>query len=418
MSNTRSTALHILSQILDKNQNPENLWHQPDLSDRDRRFVRMLVATTVRRLGEIDTIIREFLQKPLSTKAGNTRHILRLGITQLYFMDVPDHAAVNNCVDLCAKQPEHAFRPLVNGVLRNAGRALEAKKHKDNPILNLPRWMREKLINTYGKPAVKKITAAHLVEAPLDLMVKDPENWHIEGADPIAPHVIRLKEHPPIPDLPGYEEGAFWVQDMAATLPVLILGDVTGKDVLDLCAAPGGKTAQLIFRGANVTAVDRSEPRMEILRENMARLKMNPEMVVSTVQDFKPEKEFDAVLIDAPCSATGTIRRHPELPWTKSFKDLEKLIPLQKEILSNAASFVKKNGLIIYATCSLLHEENQEIIEEFLSTHKNFERVPLQKGELPDDIFIDDGDLRTLPYHWKEKGGMDGFYACRLHRKK
>jgi 16S rRNA (cytosine967-C5)-methyltransferase len=229
---------------------------------------------------------------------------------------------------------------------------------------------------------------------------------------------IRLPETENVELLPGFGEGAFWVQDFAASLPATLLGDVAGRRVIDLCAAPGGKTAQLCTKGARVTAVERDERRLERLRENLTRLRLDAELVLADARDYRPQSPADCVLLDAACSATGTIRRHPELPWIKSAADISACADATSELLESAAVMVKPQGLLVFAVCSLEPEEGTEQVGHFLRHHTEFRRVQISPAELFGlaECVDASGDLRTLPCHFTERGGMDGFYAVRLMR--
>jgi 16S rRNA (cytosine967-C5)-methyltransferase len=227
--------------------------------------------------------------------------------------------------------------------------------------------------------------------------------------------------HGPVPRLPGYADGAWWVQDAAAALPAQLLGEVAGKRIADLCAAPGGKTAQLAAAGARVTAVDRSAPRLERLKQNLARLGLTADTVTADVTEWQSEP-FDAVLLDAPCSATGTIRRHPDIPWLKRESDITTLAALQRRLLARAVELTKPGGLIVYCTCSLEPDEGVEPVAELLAGDSRLRRRPVVADEVHGraEFLTGDGDLRTLPCQLPDSnpqmGGLDGFYACRIER--
>jgi 16S rRNA (cytosine967-C5)-methyltransferase len=228
---------------------------------------------------------------------------------------------------------------------------------------------------------------------------------------------MRVNQAGRIEDLAGFAQGHWWVQDFAASLPVRLLGDVSGQTAIDLCAAPGGKTAQLAAAGARVTALDISPDRLQRVRENLDRLKLTAELVVGDARDWRPSEPAPHVFLDAPCTATGTIRRHPDLPWSKGAADLIACESLQSELLDAAVEMTASGGTLVYAVCSLEPEEGEEQIAAFLRRRSDFARVPVTAGEVFDPAFISaDGDLKTLPSTWAEKGGMDGFYAARLKR--
>jgi 16S rRNA (cytosine967-C5)-methyltransferase len=304
----------------------------------------------------------------------------------------------------------------VNAVLRRISReGKDVMAAQDAPRLNTPDWLWMRWCESYGEDSARKIAAAHLTPAPLDIALKGA--FAMPDAEPVFGNIVRLKEGGRVDQLPGFADGEWWVQDAAASLPVRLLGDVRGQRVFDLCAAPGGKTAELASMGARVTAVERDGSRLARVRENLARLKLDAELVQSDLRDFKPDGPAPFVLLDAPCSATGTIRRHPELPWIKNASDVTLCSATAQDLLDAAAELVAPGGILVFAVCSLEPEEGHEQVAAFLEAHEDFKRKAIR----PDDVFgLDaitaDGDLRTLPCHLAEKGGMDGFYAARLRK--
>ncbi|TNE40138.1 MAG: methyltransferase domain-containing protein [Alphaproteobacteria bacterium] len=418
----RTAALGMLSEVLDKKQTLditlENTLAKDlaKLEPRDRALARALATLTLRRLGEIDHYIARFLEKPLPAKARMAQHILRLGMAQLLFMKVPDHAAVDICVSLAQKEQQaRPFKKLINAILRK-GAGLKDKLLPDEEAARLatPDWLMESWQEAYGDKAVA-IAVAHLKEPPLDITLKGAVPDGLEGGK-LPTGSWRFEKSQDVRALSGFDEGAFWVQDAAATLPVLLLGDVKDKRVLDLCAAPGGKTLQLASSGAEVTAVDRSSPRMKRVEENLARTKLTANLVVADVETFESVETFPLILLDAPCSATGTLRRHPDLAQLKSPKDVASLVDLQARLLDAAQKSLSPGGTLVYCTCSLQPEEGENQIAAFLSRHRDMKRAPLTAEEFPAlaEFFTKDGDLRTLPCDWPDKGGLDGFYAARL----
>lgn len=391
------------------------------LAGPDRAFARALAAVTLRRLGEIDDALKPFLKRPLPRKALSARNILRLGAAQLLFLETPPHAAVGETTDL-ATGAAAGYRGLANAVLRRLSER-SSPPAENAARLNTPGWLWESWRAAYGYPTTADIAAAHGVEPPLDLTVLkgDPADWAARlEAELLPTGSLRRRRAARVADLPGYAEGAWAPQDAAAALPARLLGDVGGKAVLDLCAAPGGKTAQLAAAGARVVAVDQVAARMDRLRENMARLGLEAETVVADVKDWRPRAPADAVLLDVPCSATGTIRRHPDIPWTRANADVRALAPIQADLLEAAAEAVRPGGLLVYACCSLQPEEGEAPVGRFLKRRADFVRAPLTEGEipgLPADAINALGDLRTLPSFWPDLGGMDGFYAARLVRQ-
>jgi 16S rRNA (cytosine967-C5)-methyltransferase len=406
-----------LDEVLDGNPDRDTL------APRDRAFARMLVATTLRRLGQVDRVIDGCLDKPLPRRAGAVRELLRLGVCQLLFLGTPPHAAVDTTVELiAARGGEAGFKGLINAILRRVDRERCAwLEQAAAPSLNTPAWLWESWVATYGVERADEIAAAHLREPPLDLTPKaDAAAWRERlGAALLPTGSLRLPLDGPVESLAGFAEGAWWVQDAAAALPVRLLGDVRGKRVIDLCAAPGGKTAQLAAAGGEVIAVDRSAPRLERLHRNLTRLGLNATIVVADATLWQPDRPADSVLVDAPCSATGTIRRHPDVPWLKRPEDVAKLAALQSRLLQGALSMTKPGGLIVFCTCSLQPEEGPAHIDALLRRDASVERLPIQPVEIGglDSLIDANGDLRTLPCHLSEQGGIDGFFAARLRRR-
>lgn len=389
------------------------------LDQRDRAFARELSATVFRRFGQIEVAINALLEKPLPGKAAGAQDLLRLGIAQLLFLRTPAHAAVSETVAL-ATGPLEPWRSLVNAVLRRvADQADEFRKALPEVPTNTPHWMFERWAVAYGDALAVKIAGAHLNAPPLDITVReDRTGWARRLEATILPNGSLRRETAPVESLPGFSEGAWWVQDAAASFPARLLGEVRGKTVVDLCAAPGGKTAQLAMAGARVVAVDKSKERMVRLAKNMQRLGVNVGTVIADVTSWNPPGQADFVLLDAPCSATGTIRRHPDLPWLKRPADLASLIGVQDAMLRNAVRMLKPGGILVYSVCSLEPEEGPARVENLLSAGTGLRRIPIDSDEVGDisDAITPAGDMRTLPCHWADKGGLDGFYAARLRR--
>lgn len=421
----RRAAAELIDAVLGKRRTLDdalaNVRGFEKLDGSERAFCAFLARTVLRRLGQIDALIDHCLEKPLPNKARGVRDCLRVGIAQLLFSATADHAAVSTTVDLCRALNLHAYAKLVNAVMRRLQREGEGLiAGQDAARLNTPAWLFESWTRAYGDETARAIADAHLQTPPVDLTPKDdPEGWAQKlGGDVVLGGSVRLSGGDALPTLPGFEEGAWWVQDAAARLPVALAGDISGKTAFDLCAAPGGKTLALAARGAAVTAVDISERRLARVRENLARTHLNAAVTAADVRDWQPDTLADVVLLDAPCSATGTLRRHPDALHLKSPADVEKLTGVQDALLDKAAAFVAPGGMLIYATCSLQPEEGLERIEAFLSRHSRFARIPITAGEIGGltAAVSADGDLRTLPCHLAETGGLDGFFAARLRR--
>jgi 16S rRNA (cytosine967-C5)-methyltransferase len=393
------------------------------LAERDRALVRVLVATTLRRLGTLRHLIGCLLERGLPSQAPRVETALLIGATQILFLKVPDHAAVDLSVRL-AQADRHAagFAGLINAVLRRLAREGAARLATlDASMLDTPDWLMARWTAAYGATTARAIAAANRSEPALDLSVKsDPKGWAEKlGGRVLATQSVRLVASGAVSALPGFSDGAWWVQDAGASLPARLLGDVRGRRVADLCAAPGGKTAQLAVAGASVTAVDRARVRLQRLRDNLARLELKADIVAANVEDWSAEP-FDAVLLDAPCSSTGTIRRHPDVPWLKNATDIVKLSALQRRLLDRALALTKPGGTLVYCTCSLEPDENEAIVADLLARAPDVRRAPIGADEVFGcaEFISKDGDLRTLPCHFADSdsrsAGIDGFYAARL----
>lgn len=431
----RRAAVELLTAVLDKKQPLDDVLGRAlatgwilNLPQRDRALTRAVVATSLRRRGEIDQVLGKFLGRGLPDKAGTLYPILLSAAAQLIFLKTPPHAAIDLAVRLAQYNARaRRYDKLVNAVLRRVAKGGEAiVSSLDAARVNTPDWLWTRWVSTYGEARAQRIAAANMIEPPLDLTVKtDPEGWASQLGGRVLPTgSVRLLPKGRIEAFPGYHEGAWWVQDAAASLPARLLGPVAGMRVADLCAAPGGKTAQLVQAGASVVAVDSSQTRLRTLSENLGRLGLDATPVVADAATWAPDERFDAVLLDAPCSSTGTIRRHPDIPYLKSAKDIEALVPLQVRLLDNAASLLKPGGTLVYSTCSLEPEEGEAQIANLLVRREDLRLDPLQ----PEDVFGQgewiepSGCLRTFPYQLDlgtpEWSGMDGFFAARLLRNK
>ncbi len=392
-----------------------------DLSKRDRSFVRYLVATVLRRLGQIDAIINSHLHQPIQKKNIWIENVLRLGVAQLLFLNTPAHAVVTCAVEQCNNV--RPLKGLVNALLRkisnNGGGSLSCQ---DAARLNTPAWLWDAWSTAYGGQIARSIAEIHLKEPPLDLSTKfDPEKWAQElNARTLPWGSIRLDEPKGmINEMLGYAEGAWWVQDAAAALPAnLLLSALEQQNVriLDLCAAPGGKTAQLASRGASVTALDNSPSRLARLKSNLSRLQLSADIVQADAALWRPDIQYPAVLLDAPCSATGTIRRHPDIQRLKRETDVTRLCNVQDTLLESALNALTPGGILVYSVCSLQPQECEPRVERLLSSHDSLRRLPISPKEVGGDsnLITELGDLRTLPSDISQIGGLDGFYAARL----
>lgn len=426
----RAAALRLYADVTLRGQSLDARLDAPDsplneLAPQDRSLARAIASTALRRRGQISAALRGLMQRKLPPRAGSLPAILEIAAAQILFLSVPDHAAVSTALELADGDGKaRHFKPLANGVLRNLVRGRdEILAAQDAARLNTPDWLWDRWVAAYGECETQAIAAAHLVEAPLDLSVADrPAAWAERlGGWELPTGTVRLGGRGRIEGLAGFEDGAWWVQDAAAALPARLLGDVAGRRVLDLCAAPGGKTAQLAAAGARVTAVDISKPRLNRVRANLKRLGLEAECIAADATAFKPTEPFDAVLLDAPCSSTGTIRRHPDIPWLKQEADVEKLAALQRRLLAKAVAVTRPGGTIVFATCSLEPEEGTHQAAAALEA-RSIEPVPLVAGEIAglQQDWIRGGHLRTLPCHQPQpggSGGMDGFFAARFRKQ-
>jgi 16S rRNA (cytosine967-C5)-methyltransferase len=395
------------------------------LSPSDRGLVRAISVAALRRLGTIRKTLAERMPRGMPPKSGRLEAILIAGCAQIIVLETPVHAAVDTSVSL-VREDKHAvhFADLANAVLRRVAAEKAIIIAESDPLRDdTPQWLSERWIAAYGEEQARAIALAHGSEASVDITVKSsPEVWAQRlGAVMLPTGSLRLTSRVAIPQLPGFAEGEWWVQDAAAAIPARLLRAQPGQNILDLCAAPGGKTAQLAAAGAEVIAVDRSQVRMLRLEDNMARLNLEVETVVSEAAQYEVAG-FDGVLLDAPCSATGTIRRHPDVAWSKTLQDLFKLVGVQARLLDHAATLVKLGGVLVYATCSLERDEGERQIERFLERNNGFSRDRIQASEVGgwSEVISQAGDLRCLPCHFAQPvermSGLDGFFASRLVR--
>ena len=413
-----------LDGLLDReNGNP----HFLALTESDRGLVRAILLSALRDLTVIDAIIDALTDKPLPAGARSLRHLLAIAITQILHLEVADYAAVDLAVSQADADPRNRrFASLVNAVLRRLIRERDslpaAVAAKVEPF---PGWFMERLRKAHDADTVKAICAALKVPAPLDLTVRaDPEGWAERLGGAVLPTgTVRIAAGgPPVSELPGFQDGAWWVQDAAAAIPARLFGPLDGKRVADLCAAPGGKTAQLILAGGDVVAFDQSASRLKRLEGNLARLGLSAETRKERAEKVRDADGFDAILLDAPCSSTGTVRRHPDVVWTKSFEDVAKLADVQRKLLDHALTLVRPTGRLVFSNCSLDPEEGERMIDGFLADHPDWAIDPVTVDLLPGlpDAVTSRGEVRTHPAMFADGNpqiaGMDGFYAVVLKR--
>ena len=391
---------------------------------RDTGLVRAMATSAIRHIGQLRHAIQSRLSgDSLPAKVPELEPLLLVGAAQLLHLDVPDHAAVDMTVRAAREsQRTLPYAKLINAVLRRIAREKVDDEADPSPFINLPDWLAQRWIARYGYERAILIAKACNSEAALDLTFKtDPAAWALKiEADLLPNGSVRLRDRRPVNTLPGYEEGAFWVQDMAASLPARLLNPQAGERIADLCAAPGGKTLQLALSGAEVLAVDRSAVRLKRLEENLKRLNLHAQVLACDAATLKAEP-FDAILLDAPCSATGTLRRHPDVAWTKQEADIFKLAQLQSRLLDQAVTLLKPDGRLIFCTCSLEHEEGEAQIEALLHRNPQLTRDPIRPEEMAGltDAITDAGDARILPFMGSEGfSGVDGFFIARLRLRK
>ncbi|MEO1747889.1 MAG: transcription antitermination factor NusB, partial [Pseudomonadota bacterium] len=414
----RQCAQRLLSAIVDKSTPMDAVTDDQHghptylaLEPRDRSLVRAILMAALRYRGDLEAVIHGFIDRPLPDGALSLRAILHVAGAQIFFLDIPAHSAVDLAVESANRDPRNRrFAALVNAVTRRMVREKEQylEVFSSTPR-NAPNWFFERLATVYGLDGAEQIFEMHRHPASVDITLKEPSDIVasalLECADGlrISPTNVRLTGKMDVTQLPGFDDGHWWVQDYAASIPGKLFGDVSGKRILDLCAAPGGKTAQLVAMGAEVTALEKSSSRARRLADNLTRLKLadNCQIVVTDLFDYEADQPFDGVLLDAPCSSTGTVRRHPDVPWTKSPSDIEKLADLQARMLAKAAEFVASNGLLVFSNCSLDPLEGEQVAAAFETSSSDFETLPVQSAGfgLAENMIDQNGHVRTTPAH-------------------
>ena len=413
----RQIALDGLSQIIGEGRMMSDVvadagWS--DLSPAERAAAQRLISESLRFLGRADHILKPFLKRPPPLRVTN---LLRMATVELMAGGAA-HGVVNDAVKIAGRSKKTApMKGLINAVLRKVAVAEQAQWHAA-PNTVLPKWLRPRLTKAWGKSQVLAIECAHAARPPIDVSVKsDVSGWAKTLDGTVLPTgSIRLSTRGQLSTLRGFTTGDWWVQDAAAAIPVQLAEDVAGKRVLDICAAPGGKTMQLAAKGANVTALDISEQRMVRLKENLDRTKLTAKTVVADALAYQDDP-FDVVFLDAPCSATGTIRRHPDLPYVKTQSSIKELVALQRNLLNRTTSLLKPGGTLIYCTCSLLPEEGEGQIKKLLAENDAFEIHRADFPGMEPAWRSAEGGVRLRPDYWPDKGGMDGFYCAALQFK-
>jgi 16S rRNA (cytosine967-C5)-methyltransferase len=427
----RRLAVRVLAGVLKQRKPFDEVWDKAAndaafarLEPRDRAFARAITMTALRRTGQLRAIVSKFIQKPLPPARGQIDEILLAAAAQLVFLKSAPHAVIDLAVHQVREDDgARRFHRLANAVLRRVSEQGEVlASEQDAAQMNTPDWLWSRWSKVYGLEQAHHIATQHLAEPPLDLTVKsDADAWAEKLNGVVLPTgSVRVAAKGRVEELEGFEEGAWWVQDAAAALPARLMGDVAGKLVADLCAAPGGKTAQLAHAGAKVWAVDQSASRLERLKANLARLKLQAEVHEADAGAWKPPEPLDAVLLDAPCTATGTIRRNPDVGHLKRPDDVQELVQLQHRLIANALDMLKPGGMLFYCTCSLEPAEGGDQIARILGQRSDVTFAPFAPEEVAGrgEWLDGEGALRTLPHYLQlsdpELSGMDGFYAARL----
>ena len=426
MRNPRILSAKILQSILEDKVFFSDLKEQ--VAEENRAFVNMLVLNTLRNLIPLQKTLANYLKKKIAHKNRVAEYLLLLAIEELLEMNTPVYAVLDSTVKNIRMQSDMFLANMANAVLRNICRNIEQVKSEFAKMNKLPQSFKD-LLQGYNKEQISAIKNSISEIAPVDLSVKEKQQEWADKLDAmLLPNgSLRLQQNAKIPDLVGYKKGKWWVQDVAASLPAIIIGDLSGKTVADLCAAPGGKTAQLALTAEKVYAFDISEARLERLKENMERLNLSDKIEAINADSSQYLKEnlklkFDVVLLDAPCSATGTFRRHPEVLHIKNIDDVNTQIEMQKKLLQTAAESLKPNGILVYSVCSIAKAEGEEQIQSFLAENPNFEIVPITQKEVSvfgawnDNFILENGTIRTLPYYAQNIGGIDAFFICKLQK--
>lgn len=397
------------------------------LRDADRALARAILVTALRHLPRLEAAISAMLDNPLPEGARALQHVLLVAAAQILHLDVPAHAVVDIAVEQANRDPRNRrFAKLVNAILRRLVREKQDILERTGSVSPVPGWFLDRLTAAYGQDTARHIVEAQLAPPAIDLTIKsDPQAWAEKLQGKLLPTgSIRLPAFEgAVSALPGYGEGEWWVQDVAASIPAKLFGDVRGKRIADLCAAPGGKTAQLAAAGADVIAVEQSPSRLGRLKENFGRLRLQAQLIQGDLFAYAPEDLLDGVLLDAPCSSTGTTRRHPDVLWTKGPEDIAKLAALQAKMLRHAVTLVKPGGLIVFSNCSLDPLEGEQVVADLLAENPGLERVPVSPADWPglEEAVSPIGEFRTTPAMLPSTdgftGGLDGFFASVLRRR-
>ena len=421
---TRKKAIEILVKILENNKPLDNAFeestkkssHFSKLINEDKSFCRLLISTTLRNLISIDYLLTKFLSKPLNKTPLKVLMILRINVAQSFFLKTPDHAVVNTAVELCGKK----WKGLVNGVSREILRNKDKAKKYLNESDKVPNWLLRRWKRDWGKNYDEIVTGHLNLNPPIDLYVKNNTNYWVKklNGKKLGNNSIRLFTPGLISNLEGYEQGEWWIQDYSSQIPVSLLEIQNNDDVLDLCAAPGGKTAQLISLGAKVTSIDNNKKRLFRLEQNLQRLNYEAIIENKDIRNFSTQKTWPKIILDAPCSSTGTLRKNPEIMHQKKESDIISLSKLQSDLLDTAWDLLKEDGTLLYCTCSLEKEEGEHQIENFIKRKKNSLLDKINNNEIDKKLNVSGQNkwLRIFPNSLNYEGGNDGFFIARIKK--
>ncbi len=421
----RIAATRILAAVVDRKTSLDGMLDPEHgnpaflpLNEADRGLVKAILQSALRHLPRIEAIIGSLLDNPLPDGARSLHHLLVVAAAQMLYLDVPDHSAVDLAVEQANGDPRsRRFAKLVNAILRRIGREKADLLSSVEDLPCMPDWFIQRLTEVYGRENALAIAASQLEPPTIDLTVKaDAEGWAERlGGQVLPTGSVRLDRfRGSVTALEGFDDGAWWVQDVAAAIPAKLFGDLTGKRVADLCAAPGGKTAQLVLAGGDVLAVEQSKTRLKRLESNLARLGLPADMLCKDLLNIDEAESFDAILLDAPCSSTGTTRRHPDVLWTKDAGDIAKLAALQEKLLRHAVSLLKPGGRLVFSNCSIDPSEGEDVVDRVLADMPGLRLVAINPSDWPglETAITPRGEFRTTPAMLAKQGGLDGFYAA------
>ena len=421
----RIAATRILAAVVDRKTSLDGMLDPEHgnpaflpLSEADRGLVKAILQSALRHLPRIEAIIGSLLDNPLPDGARSLHHLLVVAAAQMLYLDVPDHSAVDLAVEQANGDPRsRRFAKLVNAILRRIGREKADLLSSVEDLPRMPDWFMQRLTEVYGRENALAIAASQLEPPTIDLTVKaDAEGWAERlGGQVLPTGSVRLDRfRGSVTALEGFDDGAWWVQDAAAAIPAKLFGDLTDKRVADLCAAPGGKTAQLVLAGGDVLAVEQSKTRLKRLESNLARLGLPAKTLCTDLLTIDEAESFDAILLDAPCSSTGTTRRHPDVLWTKDAGDIAKLAALQEKLLRHAVSLLKPGGRLVFSNCSIDPSEGEDVVDRVLADMPGLRLVAINPSDWPglETAITPRGEFRTTPAMLAKQGGLDGFYAA------